>query len=536
MTKRPTAIIILVLVILTFAAYWRVLGNGFVEYDDDQYVYANKHIQQGITAESLRWAFNVGYASNWHPLTWISHMVDWRLFGDKPMGHHLVSLLLHILNTVLLFLVIRRMTSRPGSTQAGSLWKSAFVAALFAVHPLHVESVAWISERKDVLSTFFWLLTMGAYVLYSEKPGVKRYLPVFFLYALGLMAKPMLVTLPLVLLLLDYWPIRTKRPWTRLVLEKTPLLALSAFSCAITFIAQARGESIASSYVYPPGIRIANALVGYVTYLWKMLWPNKLAVIYPHPYVLPLWKTMFAAVLLICISLVVLKARRRHPYLLTGWAWYLIALVPVVGFVQVGWQAVANRYTYVPLIGLFVMIAWGVPEILRLRERQGERTRIAVITAACLIILVLATGTWVQVGYWRDSTVLFEHALACTRNNFLAHDALGAALLSEERYAEAEAQERAALKVFPEFAQGYYNLGTMLQRQGKYYEAIKAYQQALTLDPHFGMAHNNLAVALGCVGDYEEAWKEVHLAENCGTAVASGFKQALAENMPDPGE
>ena len=503
-SRYQTYAAVLLLLAITLIAYWRVLGNGFVKYDDDDYVYTNKHIQQGITAESLRWAFNVGYASNWHPLTWISHMVDWRLFGDKPMGHHLINLLLHILNAVLLLLVLRRMT--------GSLWKSAFVAALFAVHPLHVESVAWIAERKDVLSTFFWLLTMGAYVLYSEKPSIKRYLPVFFLYALGLMAKPMLVTLPLVLLLLDYWPLdRIRRGWS-LVWEKLPFFALAAGSSALTLAAQKLSEAPIEKLTL--GMRVSNALVSYASYLAKTLWPAKLAVFYPHPSdMLPAWKVALSVLLLVGFSVLAFKAAAKRPYIGFGWLWYLVTLLPVIGVIQVGWQAMADRYTYVPLIGLFVAGAWLAPDFTLGTKRwgdgatgrRGEKIRIPMIAAACTIIALLAMGTRVQVGYWHDSFALFQHAIDVTEGNFLAHLNVGYMLSKQGKVDEAIMHYNEAIAARPDWDQAHYNLGTMLAKRGDTEEAIEQYKEAIRLNPKSSAARANLVCELLNLGRVEEA-------------------------------
>ena len=580
--------IILALTVLTVASYWRVAGNEFIGYDDDVYVYNNHHVQEGITPQSLKWAFNMGHAANWHPLTWISHMVDFRLFGPKPMGHHAVNLIFHVLNTVLLLLVLSRMTARPGSPQAGAVWKSAFVAGLFAVHPLHVESVAWVAERKDVLSTFIWLLAMGAYVLYSEKPSIRRYVPVIVLFALGLMAKPMLVTLPLVLLLLDYWPLKRSRPWSSLILEKTPLLALSVCSSIVTCIAQNQGRALNALGLVPLDQRLSNALVSYVSYLLKTIWPAKLAVFYTlmKP---PAWQALGALLLLIAVSYLVIRAKR--PYFSVGWLWFLGTMVPVIGIVQVGAQSTADRYTYVPLIGLFVIVAWGIPDLASNTERWGdgatgrggEIPRNGLATVACLVIIGLAVGTWVQVRYWKNDVTLFVHAIKVTRNNYVAYAGLGAALAREGKYEQAVEYLTTAIairsdmphyhlclgnvyftmgkyaKAADSYAKGlsanpdledaqkslqlgidtslvHYNFGMALQNQGKFDEAIREYRAAIRLKPNLGPAHNNLAVVLYSAGNYDEAWSEVQLAEKNGTAVNPEFLQALLEKMPDPGE
>ena len=500
----------LALIILTVAAYWRVSGNRFVAFDDDLYVYNNRHVQQGINAESLRWAFNMGHAANWHPLTWISHMVDFRLFGQRPMGHHVVNLIFHVLNTVLLLLVLSRMT--------GSLWKSAFVAGLFAVHPLHVESVAWIAERKDVLSTFFWLLTMGAYVLYSEKPSIKRYVPVIVLFALGLMAKPMLVTLPLVLLLMDFWPLKRDRRWSSLVLEKSPLLILSAASCVITFIAQSRGGAVAKFDVYPAGIRIANALAGCVTYLWKMVWPGNLAVLYPyHGDDLPIRQAVASAILLIVITSLVILLRRKRPYLAFGWFWFVGTLVPVIGLVQVGRQAMADRYSYVPLVGLFIIVAWMIPDLLTKTKRGGDGVmggwgeKAARKIAAALgiaIIVVLAILTNNQLGYWKTSTTLFEHTLKCTSDNYVIDNCYAVVLARQNKIDEAIRHYEAALRIRPDYLLAHNNYGIVLASQGKMDQAISHFKQVLQLNPNEQRAHFNLGLVYENQGKISDAISE----------------------------
>jgi Tfp pilus assembly protein PilF len=557
-----------VLVVLTVLAYSHVFKSGFVVFDDDDYVTANQHIQH-LTWKNLGWAFNIGYAANWHPLTWMSHMMDYRLFGPNPAGHHAINLILHILNSLLVLMVLRRMT--------GSLWRSAFVAGLFAVHPLHVESVAWIAERKDVLSTLFWLLTMGAYVLYAEKPALKRYLPVVFLYALGLMAKPMLVTLPLVLLLLDYWPLsRVRKEWS-IVWEKLPLLLLAAGASVLTILAQNKG-AIQSLDTLSLADRIANVPISYVRYIEKMFWPSGLAVFYPHPHE-PLlsWKVVGSALLLFGLTTAIFMAARKRPYLGIGWLWYLITLVPVIGVLQVGVQAMADRYTYIPLIGLFIAVVWLIPDSLieakRVGDgekgRGGEKPRIAVAAVACTIIAVLAIATFTQVEYWQDRETLFRHATEVTEGNYMAHMNLGLALSEQGRSEEAIENYRKAiaiqpkwnagghydiamnlwdlgdlngamvelretLRFDPKFAQAHCNLGLALKEQNKIDEAIKEYREAIRLKPDMSEAHNNLAVALYGKGEYAQAWKEVYLCRKYGGSPIPDFLNALSEKTPDP--
>lgn len=367
---RPDLLISLFLVMAILAVYLQVRNHDFINFDDDLYVTINPHVQAGLTLDSITWAFTSTRASNWHPLTWLSHMLDCQIYGMNPGQHHLTNVLFHILNTLLLFFVFMRMTK--------DLWQSGFVAALFALHPLHVESVVWLAERKDVLSTFFWMLTLWSYVRYVERSGLNRYLPVLFFFILGLMAKPMLVTLPFVLLLLDYWPLkrfrlgssedgqdcRPERFYLGFIWEKIPLFLLSAGSSVITYMVQKSSGAVSTLAVIPVHVRIANAIVSYVSYIGKMIWPHNLTILYPYLKSIIYWQVVGAGLLLAVITVVVFRMMKTKPYVAVGWFWFLGTLVPVIGLVQVGLQAMADRYTYVPLIGLFIMVAWGVPDIL----------------------------------------------------------------------------------------------------------------------------------------------------------------------------
>ena len=504
------------LVVATASVFWQVRGDDFLNYDDNGYVTENPHVQAGLNWEGIKWAFTASYFGNWHPLTWLSHMLDCQIYGSKPGGHHFTNVLLHIANTLLLFLVFNRMTRR--------LWPSAFVAALFALHPLHVESVAWVAERKDVLSTFFWMLTMWTYVRYVESPGIGRYLSVLFFFALGLMAKPMLVTLPFVLLLLDYWPLgrfgmsqsgdtvisqnhqsknTSDRRWlvAHPIREKVPFFALSALSSVITLVAQQNGEAVSSLVAVSLKMRVANALVAYVSYIWKMIWPHHLAVFYPHAYMPPIGMVAGSGLLLLCVSIALFWAARRHRYLVTGWLWYLGTLVPVIGLVQVGSHAMADRYTYVPLIGLFVMVAWGVPDLVaRWRYR---RPVLAISTAFVLLTFIICT--WLQVRLWKNTFTLFKHALQVTQGNFLAHNNLGAALAKRGRHEEALGHFSEALKIRPDYVSAHTNLGNELMRQGRTREAIRHFSEALKIKPDQAETHNNLGVALAIQGRTREA-------------------------------
>ena len=421
--KHRDILVCLFLVMATLAVYWQVQNFDFVNFHDDDYVYENRHVKEGLTLESVTWAFTTIHAGNWHPLTWLSHMLDSHVYGMNSGRHHLTNLLFHIANTLLMFMVFRKMTD--------SLWQSGFVAGLFALHPLHVESVAWVSERKDVLSTFFWMLTKWSYIWYVEHPVVRRYILVVLFFALGLMSKPMLVTLPFVLLLLDFYPLnrfqfqqsdgsanaQQKSIALRLILEKTPLFVLVAMSSAITFYAQKHGGAVASLKVIPLKARVANALVSYANYIGKMVYPSKLTVLYPHPGMLPWWKIAGACFLLVSISFLAIRVVKQSPYFAMGWLWYLGTLVPVIGLVQVGSQSMADRYTYVPLIGIFIIIAWGIPELVA----QWRYRKIWLATLATVILTILMAMTWKQVGYWKNSITLFEHTLKVTTNNALPH-------------------------------------------------------------------------------------------------------------------
>ena len=499
---RSNFIACLFLTIATLTVYWQAGNHEFINYDDITYVTGNPHLQAGFSPEGIIWAFTSGYAGNWHPLTWISHILDIQLYGMDPGRHHLTNVLFHIGNTLLLFLVFRRMT--------GALWRSAFIAAIFALHPLHVESVAWIAERKDVLSTFFWMLTMGAYVWYVERRGFLRYLLVLLFFILGLMAKPMLVTLPFVLLLLDYWPlsrfqfghqngsivIQRKSVVIRLICEKIPLFALAAASCIVTLFAQQSGGAVCSFSAFPINIRIANALVSYVGYIVKMLWPHQLAVLYPHPGMLPWIQVIGACLLLVFISMLAVMALKRYPWLIVGWVWYIVTLVPVIGLVQVGSQAMADRYTYVPLIGIFIMIAFGVPELL-----SGWRYRkIGLSTMAVACLLVLMATTWFQVRYWANSVTLFERALAVTENNYVLHSNLGVTLFSKGKVDEAIGHFHDAMRINPRYAKAHNNLGTALIHKGKVKKAIAHFREALRIRPGYSDAHDNLQKAISLVG------------------------------------
>ncbi len=565
--RRLVGLVYLLLALGTLAVYWRVGGFEFINFDDGAYVARNPQVQGGLTLKGVAWAFTSGgYQGNWHPLTWLSHMLDCQLFGLHAGAHHLVNVALHLANTLLLFGVLRRMT--------GALWRSAVVAALFAWHPLHVESVAWVAERKDVLSGLFWMLTLAAYLRYAERPGWGRYLPVVGCFALGLMAKPMLVTLPCVLLLLDYWPLGRWQPagpasrfpgilpktqmtppaarsagvltrsssnshsgrekhagilWplrfrpagvaaagedTRapgigqqafppaplkwLVLEKLPLVLLAAAGSVVTYLCQQKAGTVETLDYLPVSTRVANALVAYARYLGKTFWPADLAVFYPLPHAWPAWAVAGSIILLLGLSLTAIWRGRQRAYLLVGWLWFLGTLVPVIGLVQVGMQSMADRYTYLPLIGIFVGIVWAAAEAM-----AGASRRVAAGVMGAMLVLACLAGAWRQVGYWRNSVTLFERTLAVTGGTPLAHLALGMALKDQGKPQEAMPHLREALVQAPDLflktfrvqtgdANAYYSLGIILTALGKTQAAMTNYQAALAANPTNAPAHLEL--------------------------------------------
>jgi protein O-mannosyl-transferase len=527
---RPGVLCVL-LAVTTLAVFLPVVKHGYVNYDDSDYVTANAHVEGGLSRENVLWAFRSGHASNWHPLTWVSHMLDIQLFGDRPGAQHLVSVGFHIANTLLLFLLLRRMTD--------ARWRSAMVAGLFALHPLHVESVAWVSERKDVLSAFFFLLTLGAYIRYAEWSVARNqssraaatdtepratdcralgtdhgwifYLLSLCFFALGLMSKPMLVTSPCVLLLLDYWPLGrmqnaaaggtlyTSPTLLRLALEKLPFFALAAASSVITFIVQRKGGAVSTSISL--GARVANALVSYIRYIGKTLWPSDLSILYPHPGHWPGWQVAAATVLLGAILAAVILLTQRQPFLAVGWLWFCGTLVPVIGLVQVGIQSMADRYTYLPLIGLFILLVWGIAEWTPNRSWRAELLAVG----SLLVLVACALLTARQIQFWRNSEALFGHAVQVTRNNYLAYNNLGFYLNGQGRTAEAMENYRQALKINSAYEDALNNLGYALAGQKKYLEAIPLYEAALRVRPGHVEVHNNLGNALSEIGKIDEA-------------------------------
>lgn len=501
----------LFLAVITLAVYWQTVNHQFVNYDDGVYITENPHVKAGLTIEGINWAFTAVRASNWHPVTWLSHMLDVSMFGLHPGSHHLMNTAYHAANTVLLFLLLMQMT--------GARWLSALAAALFALHPMHVESVAWASERKDVLSAFFWILTLISYERYVKHPGRMRYLITLCAFGLGLMSKPMLVTLPLVMLLMDYWPLARLQPgqrgsvpqppgmsvlkpfpW-RLILEKAPFFAMSAIASFITVYTQHKGGAVASVKALPFSFRVINALWSYIVYIGKMIWPLHLAVIYPLPSYLTIVQGLLSGLLLAGITGVTVRYAKQHPYFLTGWLWYLITLVPVIGLVQVGRQSMADRYTYIPFIGLFIMIAWG----LQIIAGETRRRRAAVSAAAGIMLLALTACTWLQIGHWKDSMTLFSHAVKTVPDNYVAHESLGYALAQSSRFDEAEYHYTEALRISPDYERALTGMGNVLVKQGKIEEAIQYTNRALLLNPDSIEAHFNMGFALTKQGRDKEA-------------------------------
>jgi Flp pilus assembly protein TadD len=492
MSTRLACRLSLALFVVTLVVFLPVVSHGFCSYDDNDYVFENAAVRGGLSRAGVAWAWTALHASNWHPLTWLSHMLDCQLFGLHAGGHHAVNLLWHLLNSVGLFWVLRRLTRED--------WRPALVAVLFALHPLHVESVAWVAERKDVLSTFFAVLTVGAYALYAEQPGPWRYLAVLAAFALGLLAKPMLVTLPLVLLLLDVWPLgRTATVgWRRLALEKVPLLGLSAGSCAVTLLAQRL--PLTATGLLPLPVRLENAVMAYAAYLRKTLWPTDLAVLYPHPGApLPWWQVGGAALLLAGLTVLAFALRGRRPALLVGWLWYLGTLVPVIGVVQVGWQALADRYTYLPLVGVFIALAWALP------APHSGRLRIGLVAAAAVVLAACAVLARVQVGYWRSDRALWERTLAVTPDNPVARIHLGAVLFREGRLDEAERQFALSLQGPTQFPQAFNNLATCLRRRGEVEQAVAMLSRWRELEPAEPRCRNGLGLAFAQQGRWAEA-------------------------------
>jgi len=504
---RRDIFICLFLIFATSAVYWQVSGYDFISLDDGEYVHDNYYVRSGITKESITWAFTKFHSNNWHPLAWISLMIDCHLFGVDAKAHHVVNLLFHILNSLLLFMVFRMMT--------GAVWKSAFVAALFALHPMHVESVAWISERKDVLSVFFMMLTLLSYYKYTQNIEVKRYVPVVVFFVLGLLAKPMLVTLPFVLLLLDVWPIsrmqygnlfkinntnKKRMQLSFLLLEKTPLFFLSAASSIVTFLAQKKGGIVVPLQVLPFEMRIQNAIVSYIRYIEKMVWPSKLAFYYPYQDV-HVWHVAGSMILIISITFLAVKLIKNNPFLFVGWFWYIGTLVPVIGLIQVASQSMADRYTYVPYIGLFIIAAWGIPGCIK---GMGNRLKI-LTTVSATLFFGLMVCTWMQLRYWENSSTLYQRTINVTVNNLFANLNLGAVFLGQKKYDEAIDQYLEATRIDPNYSKTYNLLGRTYAAKENYRKAIEYFNKAIQMGENSAESYFFMARALMMQRKVDEA-------------------------------
>jgi len=544
---RRSLLISAVLTAVVLSVFYPVAGLDFVHYDDYVYILENFHVRTGLLLSNVSWAFTNVHSANWHPLTWISHMADVELYGLAPAGHHLSGLGFHVLNTLLLFLVFRSMT--------GATWRSAGVAALFGVHPLHVESVAWVSERKDVLCALFWFLSLGAYLRYLRRPDRGRFLPVVVIYGLGLLAKPMLVTFPVLLLLLDYWPLGRFRPAAPaaaisggranpvalrfLVLEKAPLFLLAAAASAITFVAQRTAGSMQMMGKISLSARLQNAVVSYVEYLKKTILPLDLTAVYPHPgNGIHLGKTAGAVFILAAISLAAVHWRRRSPFLLVGWAWFIGTLVPVIGIVQVGPQAMADRYTYIPLVGLFVSLLWSADQLTAGSPRRGWQAGVGL--AAVLSCLMISART--HIGFWRNSHTLFEHALEVVPDNWAAHNYLGVVLEKEGNYQGAIAEFSQAVRIKPDYLESSINRGLVLAKLNLPDEAMKSFRQALHYNPDSADILNNIGYLMFRQGNADEAIATLREAlrhdpehapthYNLGAILAAGGKTAEASEQ-----
>jgi tetratricopeptide (TPR) repeat protein len=554
--KCKNSIVMAVLTIVVLAVFWQVHKFEFTNYDDNVYVSNNEHISSGFTLHNIAWLFtrDVG---RWHPLVGLTQMLDCELFGLNPGRHHLINLFFHIINTLLLFVVLRKMTT--------AFWQSVFVAALFALHPMHVEPVAWISGRKDLLCTLFFFLTIAAYFHYVKNHARRWYAIALVLFALGLLAKPMLITLPFILLLLDYWPLQRfqlKIP-LRLIWEKIPFFALSIGSTVATFLIQRSIGAVRTTEPIPFAMRVANAVVSYGKYIEKMFWPTHLAVFYPHPGEnLPLWQTLAAFVSLMIITILVIRLAKNYKYLFVGWFWYLATLIPVIGLVQIGSHSMADRYSYITLTGLFIIVAWGANDLLG----KWKYKHVILELSALAVITILMVLTWFQIGFWHDTFSLFDHALKVTNGNYIAHNNLALALSQHNKFDEALNHLNRSLQINPghldtsnhlamvyikmgRFSQAeqiclraikldptakpaaslYNNLGVIYGTTKRYKEAIQAFRQAIQINPDFAEAHCGLGISHLQTGDKNSAIKEYEILKEIDTEKANMLLQLIHE-------
>lgn len=530
--SNGTALLIgIALIVITLAVYVQVGNHQFLNLDDNTYVTENPHVASGLTGSNILWAVTSVESYNWHPLTWLSHMADVQFYGMNPRGHHLTNVVIHAFATLLLFMLLLRLTGAP--------WQSSFVAALFALHPLHVESVAWVAERKDVLSALFWFLTLIFYAGFVVQRKPSQYILTLISFVLGLMSKPMLVTLPIIMLLMDFWPLERYchedlqglrqlfRRLRALTTEKMPFFVCALFSCLMTIYAQHKGGAVAGLTTVPFLLRSKNALVAYATYLGKTLWPRHLAVFYPFNWSIPSWQVIGSLLILLLITIAALRSGRRYPYIATGWFWFLITLLPVIGLIQVGAQSMADRYTYIPVVGLFIMVAWGIPELTKGLRNQ----KVILILLASGVIISSAILSWHQLGYWRDNITLYRQTLKVTTDNYTIHNNLGIALQMRGDIDAAIHEYEAALRINPNCRNGQANLEIALIATREREAAIRLYREMIQINPNNANAHSNLGSALAGKGNLDEAIKEYQVVRHLNpndTGALKNLELALA--------
>lgn len=495
--------------IVVFAVYGQTIHFQFIYgFDDDLYIAQNERVQEGLNPSNIKWAFTTFYAANWHPVTWLSHMVDAQLFGMNSGKHHLTSVIIHLINAALLYWVLLYLT--------GSFWSALWVALIFAIHPLHVESVAQIAQRKDLASTFFGLTTIGAFAIYAKRSSYFYYVVSILLFLIGLMAKPMLVTIPVLLLLLDYWPLNrmslkygygnflyvgAAKRFSALLFEKTPFIILSLIFCVITIHAQGEGGAVRSLEAFPLMTRLSNAIVSTAMYLLNLLRPVNLTYFYPYPTTIPAWKIAISLTTVLGITVFAFLNANRRPYIIAGWLWFLIALLPVIGIVQVGGQSMADRYAYLPSIGIYIIIAWILSDIQEISRRYARY----LCYGLSIWMTILMTSAWIQVGFWKDSLTLFQHALQITEDNYVTHYNVGVMLYNEGRIEDAGRHYSKAIRIHPNYAKAHNNLGAILAEAGKHEAAMKHYAKAIRLRPDFADAYANMGASLAKQGKNKRA-------------------------------